>query len=108
MKVDIIKLLTIFDELMRPHTDEDNGIYWFRSTRPADGIFITLIFSLYDGSVSVIISVNDIAVTSIEMKKCSEIHVLDQERKCLEIIHDNQIGRCFLALNGESILDYTS
>jgi hypothetical protein len=40
------------------------------------------------------------------MKNCSEIRILDESKKCLEIIHDDNKGRCFLHLTGDNIVTY--
>ena len=106
MKVDITELLITFDELTKPPTDEELGVYWFDKIRP-DGSIITLSFSLYEHYVSVLVHNNDnIAFAHIRMKNCSEIRILDEEKKCLEIIHDDNKGRCFLHLTGENIVTY--
>lgn len=106
MKFDITELLIIFDELLTPPTDEELGIYWFGAKR-IDGLITTLSFSIYEHYASVLIS-NDsnITIASVHMKNCSEIRVLDKEKKCLEIVHNNSQGRCFLALIGSHILSY--
>jgi len=106
MKIDITQLLIIFDKILTPPTDEELGVYWFEATR-ADGLIVTLLFSIYERYASVLIGNNsDIAIASVRMNKCSEIRVLDEKKKNLEIIHDTQAGRCFLQLTGDSILSY--
>lgn len=68
MKVDITELLIIFDELLTPPTDEEQGVYWFRATR-ADGLIVTLSFSIYEWYVGVLVCNNsDVAVASVNMK----------------------------------------
>ena len=107
MKFDITQLLIVFDELLTPPTDEEQGVYWFRATR-TDGLIVTLSFSIYEYYADALVCNNsDIAIASINMEKCSEIRVLDEEKKCLEIVHDGSQGRCFLALTGDSILSYS-
>jgi predicted small integral membrane protein len=106
MKVDITQLLTIFDKILTPPTDEELGVYWFEATR-ADGLIVTLLFSIYECYASVLIGNDaDVGIASIRMKNCSEIKVLDEEKKSLEIIHNSFLGRCFLQLTGDSILNY--
>jgi hypothetical protein len=105
MKVDITQLLIIFDELLTPPTNEELGLYWFRATR-ADGLKISLSFSVYEDYIDIIVYNNEIATADIGMKKCSEIRVLDEKKKSLEITHDGSSGRCFLQLTGDSILTY--
>lgn len=106
MKFDITKLLIVFDELLAPPTDEEQGVYWFGATR-TDGLIVTLSFSIYECYAGVLVCNNsDVAIARVHMKKCSEIRVLDEEKKSLEIIHDGSLGRCFLQLTGDSILSY--
>jgi malic enzyme len=106
MKVDITELLIFFDELLSPPTDEELGIYWFGKNR-SDGLIITLSFSVYERYVGVLINnKSNVAIADIDMKNCSEIRVLDEEKKCLEIIHDDNKGRCFLHLTGDTIVTY--
>ena len=106
MEFDIIELLIVFDELLTPPTDEEQGVYWFRATRK-DGLIVTLSFSIYECYSGVLVR-NDsgVAIARIHMKNCSEIRVLDEKKKNLEIIHEGQSGRCFLQLTGDSILSY--
>ncbi len=102
MKVDITELLIFFDELM-PATHEEQKVYWFKTTRE-DQITIIFILDLREKTVDVIIKNPSIDIAGIGLKQCSEIKILDQEKKCLEVLHSN--GSCFLALLGTSILDY--
>jgi hypothetical protein len=107
MKLNITELLIVFDELLTPPTDEELGVYWFRATRE-DGLIVTLFFSIYECYVGILVcNSSDVAVASVDMEKCSEIRVLDEKKKNLEIIHDGPLGRCFLQLTGDSILNYT-
>jgi predicted small integral membrane protein len=105
MKFDITQLLIVFDELLTPPTDEELGIFWFRVTR-SDGLIITLSFSIYECYAGVLIHDSDVSMSSIRMKNCSEIRVLDEKKKCLEILHADGTKRCFLSLLGDTILEY--
>jgi len=106
MKVDITELLIIFDELLSPPTDKQLGVYWFGKNR-SDGLVITLSFSIYERYVGVLVNTkSDTSIAEVNMKNCSEIRILDKEKKCLEIIHEDQKGRCFLHLTGDSIVTY--
>ncbi len=105
MKVDVTQLLEFFDE-MTPLTEEERGIYWFKSRR-SDGIIVTLVVSIYESTVNLIVQSKDQTdIAGIDMKKCSEIRVLDSKRKCLEVIHDHSPSRCFLSLLEGTILKY--
>jgi len=43
MKVDIVKLLVVFDELIIQATNEEQGVYWFRTIRE-DNLIVTFSF----------------------------------------------------------------
>jgi hypothetical protein len=107
LKADITQLLIIFDELLTPPSNEEMGIYWFRATR-TNGLTATLAFSIYERYASVLIYDKlDIGSANVRMKNCSEIRVLDEKRKCLEILHEDGHGRCFLSLLEGTILEYS-
>jgi hypothetical protein len=106
MKIDLIKLLLVFDELL-PQTDEEQKIYWLKSTRN-DGVAVTCVISVYEEIISLIIYKNhDAAVASLDFINCSEINVVDENRKCIEILHNNSGGRGFLSLSDGTVLTYT-
>ncbi|MCB1115407.1 MAG: hypothetical protein KDK71_02960 [Chlamydiia bacterium] len=106
MKVNITELLTIFDKTLTPPTNEEQGEYWFEATLP-NNLTVTLTFSIYECYVSILIGSDaDVAITSIRMKNCLEIRLLDIAKKSFEIIHNGQPGRCFLQLTGDTILSY--
>jgi len=105
MKLDITELFIFFDELM-PVTDEEQKVYWLKTKR-SDGLTITFILSIYEESVSILITNdNGTSISSLDLENCSEIRILDPKRKCLEVLHDRENGRCFLSLFGDSILNY--
>jgi len=99
-------MMSIFDKLL-PLTDEEQGNYWFQSSR-SDGLVISLAVSIYECKIAATIYGNsEVAITSIHFKSCSEVNVLDVKRKCLEILHSNGRGRCFISLTGDTILEYS-
>ncbi len=106
MKFDISELLIIFDELLTPPTDEEQGVYWFGATR-TDSLVVTLSLSVYERYATVLVcNSSDVAIARVHMKNCTEIRVLDEKKKSLEIIHDGSLGRCFLQLTGDDVLSY--
>ena len=106
MKADITELLILFDEIDKFATNEELGVYWFRFAR-SDGLTISLSFSIYEHYVGTIVYIKDqVTISDVSMKNCSEIRVLDESKKCLEIIHDDKKGRCFLHLIGDNIVTY--
>ncbi len=104
MKADITELLTIFDELS-PSTEEERGYYWFITNR-ADGLKIDFTISLNKSTAWVCISQNETGIVDVAMTGCSLVRVLDVERKCLEVVHENSSARCFISLIGDSIVSY--
>lgn len=107
MKVDIAKFLLFFDELM-PATNEELGVYWF-SSRRSDGISVIFSLSVYEDYVDIIIkNKEEVGISSLSLDDCTRISVLDENRKCLEVIHGKSRSRCFLSLLSDSILDYKS
>ncbi len=105
MKVDINELLLFFDELS-DLTNEELKMYWFKSKR-VDGLVITFVVSLFDSTVDIGINNNSgVNIASLLLKKCSAIKILDEKKKCLEILCNEGMGRCFLSLLGTSILRY--
>jgi hypothetical protein len=107
MKVDLIQIYTIFDEIIEGVTNEELGVYWLRTTRP-DSLVITLAFSTYEDTADVHVYIKEgTAIADISMEKCSEIRILDTEKKQLEIIHNHEGNRCFIDLHGDCILRYS-
>lgn len=105
MKIEINQIMSIFDELL-PLTDEERGSYWFKDSRN-DGLVITLAISVYESKAAIsVYSSSKVAIASVHFKICSEVNVLDEKRKCLEIVHSNGKGRCFISLIGDTILEY--
>jgi len=106
MKIDIEELIVFFDELM-PATDKEQGVYWLKTLR-SDGLIITFAFSIHEAYVDIIIhNTSKVDIASLSLDNCSEVRVLDEDRKCLEVLHDNGNRRCFLSLLSSPILKYT-
>lgn len=106
MKIEITQIMSIFDELL-PLTDEEQGNYWFKGFSN-DGLVITLAISIYECKTAIsVYSSSSVAIASVHFKNCSEVNVLDEKRKCLEILHSNGKGRCFISLMGDTILEYS-
>ena len=104
MLIELTDLLIFFDELL-PATNEELQSYWFQSTR-LDGISVIFIISIHEERVGVILKAKQISLCSIHLENCLEIRVLDEKKKCLEVLHKNGFGRCFLSLLSDSILSY--
>lgn len=99
MKVDVTELLIFFDELCSISKEEE-GFYWFKSTY-GNKYIVTLSLSIYEEKAAITVYMDGESVsTSLHFKSCFSVNILDQKRRCLEILHKN--GRCFLSL-GEGI-----
>jgi len=106
MKIDIIKMLIIFDEQL-PLSNEEEGSYWFKTSRK-DNLIITCAISIYESTTAITLYDNsEKAIASLHFKNCSEINVLDEKRKFLEILHNEGNGRCFISLQGNPIFQCT-
>lgn len=107
MKIDIGQLLIVFDELL-PLSDEEQAVYWFKFSRK-DGLFITLLVSVHENTTSISVYNNpNTAIASLHFSNCPNIEVLDESKKCIEILDGNNGGRCFVALLADTILEYDS
>ncbi len=110
IKFDVADLLLVFDELLRM-SDEERGIYWFKSTRP-DGISITLSLSSYEFSANIIVRCNaNVVCSSVAIKDCTLVRVLEPQTKCLEIIASDINSpkmRCLLCIASNNILEVTT
>ena len=105
MKIDLPKMHIIFEELL-PATDEERGVYWFKSLRK-DGIFIILAFSIYQSYVDIIVHIDQKTVAvCLGLENCSEIRILDEEEKILEMLLENN-RKCYLSLLSNSIMQYS-
>lgn len=94
MKVDITELLIFFDE-QTPATEEERGYYWFRSKY--NNSVVNLIFSLFEETCTISLYIDGEAITtSLRFNECISIKILDQEKKCLEVLSSS--SRCFLAM----------
>jgi len=103
-----MQLLYVFDEQL-PLSDEEIGLYWFKYIRN-DGGTIQLNFNIYENNYSLILrSPEDVAVASVMLNDCSEINVLDEKKRQIEIVSGKEEGRalrCFLDFEGENIMEY--
>ncbi|MDP1835034.1 MAG: hypothetical protein Q8K75_03805 [Chlamydiales bacterium] len=109
MKINITQLLSVFDELL-PLSDEEQAIYWFKFSRK-DDLYITLLVSVYENTANISVYNNpnaNIAIASFHISNCLSIEVLDEQKKCIEILSGKNEGRCFVALLADTILEYDS
>jgi hypothetical protein len=105
MDFNITDLLILFDELDNL-TNEELGEFWFRSYAVKEFI-VTLIIYKHDLNTSVIVkTIDNFEVASVDLINCNKIRVLDFDRKCLEILHNSETGRCFISLLEGPIMSY--
>jgi hypothetical protein len=104
---DLVELLMVFDEFLSTDDDQRQGNFAFQSVR-GDGVQVRLSFNRYEGQVNILVSSKIATMTHLSLANCSTIKVLDQKRRQLEVIwhdHDHWGMRCFLDIQGESILN---
>lgn len=103
---DLTSLLIVFDEI-DPLTDEEQQSYWLNSYR-SDNIKIWLSFSKWDRDGCVTVEYTNKKNFSCSFNNCFCINVLDEKKKCLEILcgeKDSITLRIFISLKGDNILD---
>jgi len=107
LEFDLGELVGVFGEpldLSRPELRD----YWFRYER-ADAISVTLSLDGYERSVAIIIRTGSVACSSIRIASCDAVRVMEADRRTLEVISTTPTSvRCFLALEGDTILDVAS
>lgn len=86
----------------------DLADYWFSYQR-ADGLSVTLTLSGYERTAGVIVRCsNDVACGSVSMGSCDVVRVLEPSKRTLELVSQDPPLRCFVALDGDLILDVQS
>ncbi len=107
MKLNLLDILCFFEQ-QHPKTNEAEGLYYYEVERD-DGLKIIFSFELEKKSVSVVIrNQSNRIVSQLQLTNCSEINILDDKRKLLEIWHNNREDRCFVSLFGNIICSYDS
>lgn len=106
---DLPRALLVFDELLSL-SEEERKVYWLRYRRK-DGIALTLVVSVYDADVTIIVHCDEdrAAISSLHLTNCSTVRFL--ENYTFEIVSRagaRSAYRCFVALNGETIVDLES
>lgn len=88
-----------------PLTNPDLLDYWFRFERH-DGGSVLLTLSGYERSVAVIVrGAGGGTSSSFRVERCSAVRVLEADLKTVEIVGHTPPLRCFLALDGDDVLD---
>lgn len=100
---DLDALTTIFGE-PTPLSNPSLLDYWFTYKR-SDGQTVTLSFSGYERSAGVIVrSSEKTAPAAVRLERCDSINVLEPGRRTFEVLASESKARCFVALDGDSIL----
>ena len=104
MEKNIFDLLVVFDDVL-PQTpdDEANARFTFISHRSKD-FAIYLHISPADMYSNICVKVEGKFIRLVEFMYCKRIRVLDQKKKCIEIVGgsiDSFDIRCFLQLTNE-------
>lgn len=101
---DLDELVGLFGDPL-PLSNPDLLDFWFRYQRD-DGGSVTLSLSGYERSAAVIVCCSDeAACSSVRIDRCEHVLVLEAERRTLEIVSQSPPLRCFVALDGNSILE---
>lgn len=103
MEIDLDALVEVFGEPNISRSHPDRGDYWFEYGRP-DGVSVRLVLGVFDHKVSIGIDYGATAGTSLLVEKCDRVRVLEAERRTLEVISAEYSMRCFLSLDGASIM----
>lgn len=104
LEFDLDELIGVFG-IPLPLSNPELLDYWFRFDRE-DGVSVTLSLSGYERSVAIIVRMDAaVACSLVRIERCARVRVLEPDRKTVEVVGDKPPVRCFLALNGESILD---
>jgi len=103
LEVDLDALLEVFGEPNGQLSHPDRGDYWFDYLR-SDGVSIRLIFGLIDRRVAVGTGYGGTASTSVKLQNCDRVRVLEPERRTIEIVSCEPPLRCFLSLDGETLM----
>lgn len=105
IKVNISELISIFDEVSL-ESEIKQGVYSLKSTRP-DGFVVILSFSMHGLNADIIIyDCDHIKTSSLTLKNCSEIEVLDKKNKYIKITYCKENKQCFLSLINYPVLEY--
>lgn len=106
IKINLDGLNVIFDGILPFPSDVDVGKYWFNFKR-TDCLNVTLYFSIYEYCIGIVIfNESDVGILSVNMENCSEIRIIDEEQKILEVLHFEEKRKCLISLLANPILEY--
>lgn len=101
---DLADLVGLFGEPL-PLSNPDVEDYWFRYER-ADGVAITLSLAGYERTVALIVRDGPVACSTVRLRGCDAVRVLEADRRTFEVtVSGPGAARCFVALDGDSVLD---
>lgn len=103
LEFDLVELVEVFGVPL-PLSNPDLLDYWFCYER-ADGGSVLVSLSGCDRSVAVIVRAVGMGAISIRVARCRAIRILEASLRTVEIVGDSPPLRCFLALDGDPILD---
>jgi hypothetical protein len=103
VEFDLDAMVEVFGEPNERHSHPDRGDYWFDYRRP-DGVAVRLILGVFDRKVIIGIDYGATATTSLHLKKCDRVRVLEVERRTVEVVSAEYSIRCFLSLDGETLM----
>ncbi len=103
VEFDLDAVVEVFGEPNARHSHPDRGDYWFDYRRP-DGVAVRLILDVFDRKVMIGVDYGATASTSLHLEKCDWVRVLEVERRTVEVVSAEYSIRCFIALDGRSIM----
>lgn len=103
LEFDLDAIVEVFGEPLESRSYPDRGDYWFEYRRP-DGVAVRLVLGAFDRAVIVGVDYGTAASTSVRLEQCDRVRVLEVEKRTLEVTSAALAVRCFLSLEGRSVL----
>ena len=103
MEFDLDTLVEVFGEPNERRSHPERLSFWFECQRP-DGVAVRLIIDAFEGRAIVGVDFGTTAGTSLLLEKCDRVRVLEPAKRTLEVVATELSIRCFIALDGESIM----
>lgn len=103
LEVDLDGMFEVFGEPDGSLSHPELGDYWFAYRRP-DGVVVRLVLGLFDRKVIVGVDYGVAASVSLVLENCDHVRILEASKRTLEVVAAASSIRCFLALEGQSVM----
>lgn len=103
MELDFDAMVEVFGEPNERRSHPDRHDYWF-DYRRTDGVAVQLIVNAFECRAIVGVDYGGTAGTSLVVDKCDRVRVLEAERRTIEVVSTEYSLRCFLSLDGETLM----